>query len=316
MKFEVPPELAGQRLDKSLAQLMPEYSRSRLQRWLRDGLITVDGQVLRPRDKLRGGEAIVACPEPDIDDGVTAQPIDLEIVHAGDSFLVINKPAGLVVHPGAGHPDGTLQNGLLHHDARLERVPRAGIVHRLDKDTSGLLVVARTLAAHKYLVAELAARRVTREYEALVCGVLTAGGSVDAPIGRHPGNRKRMAVRDGGRQACTHYRVIRRLRAHTHARLELESGRTHQIRVHMQHIGYPLLGDPVYGRRLAIPSASSAALVTALRGCKRQALHARRLAFVHPQTGETVEWSAPRPQDMQDALDALTTDAEQAGVPR
>src|SRR5699024_10890838 len=225
-----------------------------------------------------------------------------------EHILVLNKPAGLVMHPGAGNSHGTLQNGLLHHDATLAPLPRAGIVHRLDKDTSGILVVAKTFAAHKQLVAELRARTVKREYEAVACGVMTAGGRVDAAIGRHPVDRKRMAVRDSGRHAVTHYRVIQRYRAHTHISCRLETGRTHQIRVHLAHVRYPLLGDPVYGRRLALPRGSSDAFAAALRGFKRQALHARRLGLTHPASGEAMQWTAPLPDDFQALLQALATD--------
>lgn len=314
--FEIPREWAGERLDKALARLLPAYSRSRLQEWLRAGQIRVDSRVPRPRDKLRGGEHVVACIEPEPEYAVVAQPITLDILYADDALVVVNKPAGLVMHPGAGNPDGTLQNALLHYDPALAAVPRAGIVHRLDKDTSGLLVVARSLAAHKHLVAELAERRVEREYEALVCGVLTAGGRVDAPIGRHPVDRKRMDVRAGARPAVTHYRVIRRLRAHTHVRLKLESGRTHQIRVHMRHIRHPLLGDPVYGRRLAIPAGAHETLADALRGFNRQALHARRLALRHPADGRKMEWQAPLPADMAGLLALLSRDADAFGARR
>lgn len=308
--FSIPDSYRGQRLDKALADLLPDYSRSRLQAWLRDGLIRVDDAVPAPRTLVRGGERVSArlAPEPDEPD-VAPEPIALDIVHEDPDLFVIDKPAGLVVHPGAGNAGGTLQNALLHRDPGLAAVPRAGIVHRLDKDTSGLLVIARTLRAHKRLVAALAEREIEREYEAVVYGVLTAGGTVDAPIGRHPVDRKRMDVREGAREAVTHYRVLRRFRAHTHVKLKLESGRTHQIRVHMRHIRHPLVGDPVYGRRLAIPAGADATLTDALRDFRRQALHARRLALTHPVSGEWLEWQAPAPDDLTALLAALAADA-------
>lgn len=305
-EFSIPERCRGQRLDKALADLLPDFSRSRLQGWLRDGSILVDGDAPMPRMTVHGGERVVARIEPEpVEPEMRPEPISLDVVHEDDDLLVVNKPPGLVVHPGAGNRDGTLQNALLHHAPDLAQLPRAGIVHRLDKDTSGLLVVARTHRAHKHLVAALAAREVEREYEAVVYGVLTAGGTVDAPIGRHPVDRKRMDVREGAREAVTHYRVIRRFEAHTHVSLKLESGRTHQIRVHMRHIRHPLVGDPVYGRRLAIPAGASESLAAALRAFRRQALHARRLALRHPTTEEALEWTAPAPPDFTDLLAKL-----------
>lgn len=309
-EFQIPDECAGQRLDKVLAQMLPDYSRSRLQAWLKTGHITVDGATPRPRDPVQGGENVVANLVAEKDDRVAPQPITLNILFEDESLLVVNKPAGLVVHPGAGNPDGTLQNALLFHDPSLAGVPRAGIVHRLDKDTSGLLVIARTLSAHKHLVDALAERLIKREYEAIVCGVLTAGGRVDEPIGRHPVDRKRMSVRLGARDATTHYRVIKRYRTHTHVHLQLETGRTHQIRVHMQHLRYPVLGDSVYGKRLAIPPKASDELRETLRNLHRQALHARRLTLTHPRSGETLSWEAPLPADMQGVLAQLQADAK------
>jgi len=222
---------------------------------------------------------------------------------------VIDKPAGLVVHPGAGNAAGTLQNALLHFDPELANLPRGGIVHRLDKDTSGLLVVARTLKAHTALVRALEVHEVEREYEAVCVGVMTGGGTVEAPIGRHPVDRLRQAIREDGREATTHYRVIQRFRGHTHLRLQLETGRTHQIRVHMAHIHYPLVGDRVYGGRLLLPKGASVELVEMLRGFKRQALHAARLAFEHPVNRKPVECVAPLPEDLQELLQGLAKDA-------
>lgn len=304
----IPPELSGERLDQALARLLPDYSRERLKKWIRDGAVTLNERTPRPRDHVAGGDLVRVKAELEPATGVHAEALPLDIVHEDEAVIVVNKAAGMVVHPGAGNPAGTLQNALLAHASELIHVPRAGIVHRLDKDTSGLLVVARTLKAHTRLVAALAAREVKRDYEAVVTGVMTAGGTVDAPVGRHRADRVRMAVRDGGRPAVTHYRVIRRFRGHTHVAVQLDTGRTHQIRVHLAHIRYPLVGDPVYGRRLKIPKAAGDALADTLRGFKRQALHARRLGFVHPDSGEPVSWEVEPPADMRALLAALGED--------
>ncbi len=302
---DVPEDLAGKRLDRVLAELFPEYSRSRLQQWLRAGWVTVDGQQRRARDPVIGGEHVIVDAEPQAETAVEPEPIPLEILAEDDSLFVINKPPGLVVHPAAGHWHGTLVHGLLHRDPELSALPRAGVVHRLDKDTSGVLVVARTYAAHADLVAQLQARSVERHYQAVVCGSPTAGGRVEAPIGRHPRDRKRMAVVSRGRPAVTHYRVAERFPAHTALSLQLETGRTHQIRVHMAHVGLPLVGDPVYGRRPVYPRGASDELRQTLDGFRRQALHARRLALRHPASGAWQEWEVPPPQDLQELLEAL-----------
>jgi len=309
-EFVIPAEWRGQRLDKALATLMPEYSRARLQAWLRAGAIRVDDRTPAPRKTVVGGERVVATIAPEPAWEVAPQAIPLSILHEDEHILVVDKPAGLVVHPGAGNPDGTLQNALLHHTPELAKVPRGGIVHRLDKHTSGIMVVAKDLTAHKRLVEAMRRRRISREYEAVVCGVMTAGGVVDAPIGRHPVDRKRMHVREGGRPAVTHFRVLQRFAAHTHVRLTLETGRTHQIRVHMQHHGYPLLGDPVYGRRLLLPPDADERLKEVLRGFRRQALHARRLALTHPITCEAMAWEAPMPEDMSELVDTLSASSD------
>ena len=314
LEATIPPEAAGRRLDQALAALFPDYSRTRLKSWIDGGQVLVDGIAPRGRDKVVGGERVQVDAELEDDVAVIAQPIDLDIAYEDDAVIVVRKPAGLVVHPGAGNPDRTLQNALLAHDPGLSVLPRAGIVHRLDKDTSGLLVVARTLEAHTELVRLLEARDVHREYETVCCGVMTGGGTVDAPIGRHPVDRLKMAIRQDGRESVTHYRVIDRFRAHTHVRVMLETGRTHQIRVHLAHIGYPIVGDPTYGRRLAIPKAATPRLQEALRGFRRQALHAARLGFPHPVTGEPLEFEAPLPRDMQDLLAALREDAAEAAA--
>lgn len=306
----IPPEHAGQRLDQVLAELLSDYSRTRIKDWIESGEVLVNGARLRPRDRVLGGERIeIAASLPDAVE-VAPQAIELDILHQDRHVVVINKPAGLVVHPGAGNSAGTLQNALLHFDPDLSQLPRAGIVHRIDKDTSGLLVVARTLEAHTALVRALEAREVDREYQAVCVGVMTAGGTVDAPIDRHPVDRLKMAVREDGREAVTHYRVIQRFRGHTHVRVQLETGRTHQIRVHLAHIHYPLVGDKVYGGRILLPKGATPQLISAVRGFDRQALHAARLSFEHPVTHRSVEYSAPLPADMQSLLAVLAADAK------
>jgi 23S rRNA pseudouridine1911/1915/1917 synthase len=305
---QVPDELAGLRLDRVLVELFPDYSRARLQQWMQAGLVSVDGRQPRPRDKARGGERVELVARLEDDTAWRAEARALDIIFQDGDLLVINKPAGMVVHPAAGNRTGTLLNALLHHAPELAQLPRAGIVHRLDKDTSGLLVVARTLEAHKRLVAALAARAIEREYEAIVCGVMTAGGRIEAPIGRHPTQRTRMAVREQGKAAVSHYRVLERFRAHSRVQVRLESGRTHQIRVHMAHIHHPLVGDPAYGGRLRLPPGCRAGLAEALRGFRRQALHARRLALDHPASGKAMAWTAPLPPDMDALLAALRAD--------
>lgn len=307
----IPPEHAGQRLDQTLAALLPDYSRTRIKDWIESGQILINGGSLRPKDRVLGGERVeVAATLPDAV-AIAPQSIGLNIVHQDNQVLVINKPAGLVVHPGAGNAAGTLQNALLHFDPTLSVLPRAGIVHRLDKDTTGLLVIARTLEAHTALVRALEAREVKREYEAICVGVMTGGGTVDAPIDRHPVDRLRQAIRQSGKEAVTHYRVAHRYRGHTHVRVNLETGRTHQIRVHMAHIRYPLVGDRVYGGRALLPRGATTELIDALRAFKRQALHAAKLGFEHPTSGKTIECVAPLPEDMTALLAVLAKDMKQ-----
>lgn len=301
----IPAEMAGYRLDQALAELFPEFSRSRIQAWIKSGQVQVNGQELRARDKVLGGEQVWLQPEVEPDQTVQPQEMELTVVYQDEALLVVNKPAGLVVHPAAGNWDGTLQNALLHHDPELAKLPRAGLVHRIDKDTSGLLMVARTLTAHTALVAQLQARAFEREYLTLVKGELTAGGTIDAPLARHPVDRKRYAVREQGKWAVTHYRIEARYPRHTLLRVKLETGRTHQIRVHMAHIKHPIFGDPVYGGRLQMPPGLSESSMETLRCFKRQALHAARLGVTHPQTGEHMAWQAPLPDDMQRLLETL-----------
>jgi 23S rRNA pseudouridine1911/1915/1917 synthase len=304
----LPASAAGSRLDQALARALPQYSRARLQGWIEAGAVSVDGRQPRAKDKVLGGEQVEVAARLEGDHRVRAEARPLTVVHQDRALLVINKPAGLVVHPGAGNPRHTLQNALLALDPKLALVPRAGLIHRLDKDTSGLLVVARTLEAHARLVAALAAREIERGYLAICSGAMTGGGTVDAPIGRHRAQRTRMAVRADGREAVTHYRIAKRYRAHTLVRVHLQTGRTHQIRVHLAHIGYPVIGDPVYGGRRRLPAGCSPALAAALASFPRQALHAARLALVHPMTGRRLEWEAALPADMAHLLAALEED--------
>jgi len=313
LSVSIPEHLEGQRLDQALVELVPDYSRSRLQQWIRGGQVTLDDRVPRVRERVHCGDTVRIDAEMTSESTFAAEAIALDLIHEDDHLLVINKPPGLVVHPAAGNPDGTLLNALLYHDPGLAALPRAGIVHRLDKDTSGLMVVARTLVAHTRLAEAMQERRIRREYLAVVNGVLTAGGRIEAPIGRHPVDRKRMAVVAGGRVAVTHYRVIERYRAHTLVRVRLETGRTHQIRVHMAHIRCPVVGDPVYGGRLRLPRGAGDPLKNALRDFRRQALHAQRLELVHPESGELMAWEAPLPADMEMLIGLLQTDACRAG---
>ncbi len=306
----IPDAMAGLRLDQAATELFADYSRERLKAWIKAGDLTLDGSPARPRDKVYGGEWLRLATEIEEDTRFAPEDIPLAVVFEDDEVLVIDKPAGLVVHPAAGNPDGTLLNALLHHSPRLAGVPRAGIVHRLDKDTTGLMVVAKTLTAQAALVAQLQARTVSREYDAVCVGVMTSGGKVDAPIGRHPKDRKRQAVTASGKPAVTHYRVVERFRAHTHVRCRLETGRTHQIRVHLAHLRYPLVGDPVYGGRLKLPPGAAEPLKEILREFPRQTLHARRLAFVHPESGEKVTFRSRLPDDILMLLDYLRHDHE------
>lgn len=310
--ISIPEEMSGQRLDVVLAELMPDYSRSRLKQWLLDGQILLDGQQVKPKTKVHSEQQLeLNVHVADIGDECLAEDIPLNIVYQDESLIVVNKPAGLVVHPAAGNRQGTLQNALLFFDKTLADVPRAGIVHRLDKDTSGLMVVARTLVSHKYLVEQIQQRDVHREYQTLVHGVMTGGGTVDQPIGRHAHDRIRMTVREDGRPSVTHYRVLDRFRLYTHLHVELETGRTHQIRVHMQHLRHSMVGDPVYSSRSRLPAGASEDFLNILNNFKRQALHAWRLSLIHPETGELIQWEAPLPEDMVKLIAAMKQDMEQ-----
>lgn len=313
-ELELTLDQVGLRLDQALARALPQYSRARLQGWIEAGAVKVDGQVPRPRDKVQGGEHVCIQARLEPETRVLAEDLPVDVVYEDRGIFIINKPAGLVVHPGAGNVSHTLQNALLALDPKLALVPRAGLVHRLDKDTSGLMVVARTPEAHAALVEAISAREVERAYLAICVGVMTGGGTVDEPIGRHRTHRTRMAVRADGREAVTNYRVLKRFRGHTLVRAELETGRTHQIRVHLAHIGYPLVGDPVYGTRRRIPKGAGQALIEALDAFKRQALHATRLALAHPLTGEALEWESPLPADMASLLEVMEADAKLTGA--
>ncbi|HHF3270472.1 23S rRNA pseudouridine(1911/1915/1917) synthase RluD [Vibrio alginolyticus] len=306
----------GQRLDQAIAELFADFSRSRLKEWLLDGKVQVNGEVVtKPRTKVMGGEEITLQAELEDEERWEAQDIPLDIVYEDEDIIVINKPRDFVVHPGAGTPDGTVLNALLHHYPDIAEVPRAGIVHRLDKDTTGLMVVAKTVPAQTRLVRALQKRNITREYEAIAIGRMTAGGKVDQPIGRHSTKRTLMAVAPMGKPAVTHYRVAERFREHTRIRLRLETGRTHQIRVHMSYLQHPLLGDIAYGGRARIPTGASEELTAMIRGFDRQALHAVMLRFEHPITGEVLEFHAPVPDDMVAMTEALRQDTEEHGLP-
>jgi 23S rRNA pseudouridine1911/1915/1917 synthase len=309
----VPEHVAGRRFDQALAEMFPEFSRSRLTEWIKSGDALLDGEIVKPKVAVNGGETVTLAARQQVETDAVAENIPLEVLYADADVLVVNKPAGLVVHPGAGNPRGTMVNALLHYDPELAQLPRAGIVHRLDKDTSGLMVVARSLRAHAGLIEQLSSRAVHRQYVAVVQGPMVAGNTVDAPIDRHPHDRIRMAVSkpDTGREAITHYRVREKFRSHTVVECRLETGRTHQIRVHMAYVKHPLIGDPLYGGSFKLPKAATEALVEALRGFRRQALHAEKLSFTHPVNGDTLSFESPLPADMVALIDTLRDDTRQ-----
>ena len=312
-RARLPAEVAGRRLDQALAELFPEFSRSRLTAWIKSGDVLVEGAAARPRQIVHGGEEVTLLIRTSDEVALAPEVIALDIRYEDADVIVVNKPAGLTVHPGAGQPGGTLQNALLHHDPELAKIARAGIVHRLDKDTSGVMVVARSLRAHTALVEQLQARDMHRQYLAVVYGSMIAGGSVDAPIGRHPRDRLKQAVVEepAGKPAVTHYRVRERFRAHTLIECRLETGRTHQIRVHMAHVKHALVGDQVYGGGLRLPKGALPELAAAMRGFRRQALHAETLEFAHPADGRAIRISAEMPGDMHALLAALRADTQQ-----
>ncbi|QIZ75438.1 23S rRNA pseudouridine(1911/1915/1917) synthase RluD [Ferrimonas lipolytica] len=315
LKGNISESQLGQRLDQALAECFPDYSRSRIKEWILAEKVQLDGKIAaKPREKVVGGEEILI--QTQLEEEVSSRPQDipLDVIYEDEDILVINKPTDFVVHPGAGNHDGTILNALLYHYPEIVNVPRAGIVHRLDKDTTGLMVVAKTVPAQTHLVAQLQAREITREYEAIACGMMTAGGSVDEPIGRHPQRRTHMAVTELGKEAVTHYRVKEKFRSHTLLRLRLESGRTHQIRVHMAHLGYPLIGDPLYLGRPRPLRGASEELRNTMRNFGRQALHAAMLRLEHPITGQMMQWQAPIPEDMQRLTALLRDDTAEQGM--
>ena len=313
LKNIVPAELAGVRLDQALAKLFPNYSRSQLQNWIRAGYVRVNNtKKMLIREKIKFNQLIEITADIEASERWVAQVLPLNILYEDEALLIINKPPGLAVHPGAGTPDRTLINALLHHDPQLATLLRAGIIHRLDKNTSGLLVVARNLISHHALTKAIKTRKITREYEAFVKGILISGRTINTPIGRHSIHRTRMAIVDNGRRAITHFRVLQRYRAHTHIQIRLETGRTHQIRVHMAYIHHPLVGDPVYGSHIGIPAFLSDSLKATLKAFHRQALHAVTLQLSHPLTQKTMEWHAPLPKDMLDLLKSLVEDNARA----
>lgn len=306
LKIIIPERFAGQRIDTALSDMLPDYSRSKISSWVRSGMATIDGKPFKPKDKADGEEIVTLSiiKEPSVE--WSAENIKLDVVYQDEDIIVVNKPAGLVTHPGSGNWTGTLANALLHYDSGLQNLDRAGIVHRLDKNTSGLMVVARSEVAQKYLSEQIQEHKVSREYSAIVYGHMISGGTIDEPIGRDPKDRIKQAVVDNGKIALTHYRVIDRFSHHTHVKAVLETGRTHQIRVHMSHIGHPLVADPMYGGRLRFPKKADEKLKNALKGFNRQALHSRKLALKHPVSGEIMSWEAPLPKDLQQLLEVLS----------
>ena len=306
--IEVPYQEGNKRLDQVAAKLFPDYSRSRLQQWIKDGQLLVNGKSVRGRDKVVGGETLTLTAELEAEGEREPEDIPLDIVYEDDDILVLNKPTNLVVHPAAGNRTGTLLNGLLFHCPDLINIPRAGIVHRLDKDTTGLMVVAKTLQVQTHLVAQLQDRSMGREYEAVVQGHMVAGGTVDEPIGRHGTQRTKMAVSPMGKEAVTHYRVLHKFPSHTYIRCKLETGRTHQIRVHMSHISHPLVGDATYAARTRLKKGVSPELREMLAKFPRQALHAKALTLIHPRTEEIMEWEIELPDDFVELLNTLADD--------
>ncbi|MEQ8952744.1 MAG: 23S rRNA pseudouridine(1911/1915/1917) synthase RluD [Gammaproteobacteria bacterium] len=305
LEEQVPEYLDGQRSDIVASDLFPDYSRSRLQAWIKDGSLLVDGEQVRSKDRLIAGQHLRLQVQPDLQERWLPEDIPLTILFEDEHLLVVDKPVGMVVHPAAGNPDGTLLNALLHHAPETGNVPRAGIIHRIDKDTSGLLVVAKTVEAQTSLVRQLQKRTVKREYFCVAEGQFTAGSTIEAPVGRHPRSRLKKAVVTNGKPAVTHYRIEERFFGHTLLRVQLETGRTHQIRVHMEHIKHPLVGDQLYGGRAKVPAGISKELREYLRAFPRQALHAAQLTLTHPASGEVMSWQSPLPEDIRQLLDHL-----------
>ena len=302
----IPERMTGDRLDVALSEMLPNYSRSKITAWIKSGDALINNKVFKPKDKVNGSQMVMLSLNKKQNNDWSAENIALNIVFEDEDIIIINKPFGLVTHPGVGNWNGTLANALLYYDPKLSKLDRAGIVHRLDKNTSGLMVIARNEKSQKYLVEQLQSHSVAREYSAIVYGHMISGGSINEPIGRDPKDRIKQAVSSNGKDATTHYRVIDRFKSHTHVKAILETGRTHQIRVHLSHIGYPLLGDPMYGGRVRFPKKASEILKESLLGFKRQALHSKKLTLNHPSTGELMSWKAPLPDDMLELLDILS----------
>ncbi len=308
-RLQIPEEASGQRFDQVLVKLLPEYSRVLIQKWIKSGEALLNHKIVKPKTLVSGGETVLIEAQLEPKTEWAAQPLPLNIVFEDEALLVVNKPIGLIVHPGSGNPDHTLVNALLHHNPELEALPRAGLIHRLDKDTSGLLIIAKTQVAYNHLNKQLKARSIRREYQTIVSGTLISGGTVDAPMARHPLQRKRMAVIETGRPAITHYRVLEKFRAHTRLKVRLETGRTHQIRVHMAYIQHPIIGDATYGERLRLPKGATPNLTQSLRQFKHQALHADELGLLHPVTQTEMAWKVELPDDFQELLAALRDDS-------
>ena len=302
----IPERMTGDRLDVALSEMLPDYSRSKITAWIKSGDALINNKAFKPKDKVNGSQMVMLSLNKKQNNDWSAEDIALNIIFEDEDIIIINKPFGLVTHPGAGNWNGTLANALLYYDPKLSKLDRAGIVHRLDKNTSGLMVIARNEKSQKYLVEQLQSHSVVREYSAIVYGHMISGGSVNDPIGRDPKDRIKQAVSSNGKDATTHYRVIDRFKSHTHVKAILETGRTHQIRVHLSHIGYPLLGDPMYGGRVRFPKKASEILKESLLGFKRQALHSKKLTLNHPSTGELMSWKSPLPDDMLKLLNILS----------
>jgi 23S rRNA pseudouridine1911/1915/1917 synthase len=305
LKIIIPDRMSGSRLDSALSEMLPDYSRSKITAWIKSGDALINNKNFKPKDKSNGSEAVFLTLNQKQNNDWIAEKIPLNIVYEDEDIIVINKQFGLVTHPGAGNWTGTLANALLYYDPALSKLDRAGIVHRLDKNTSGLMVIARNEKSQKYLVEQLQNHSVDREYSAIVYGHMIAGGTVDEPIGRDPKDRVKQAVSTSGKDATTHYRAIYRFKSHTHVKAILETGRTHQIRVHLSYVGHPLIGDPMYGGRVRFPKKASEELKEALLDSKRQALHSKKLTLTHPISGESMSWKAPLPDDMTALLEVL-----------
>ena len=306
LKIIIPERMTGQRLDVALSEMLPDYSRSKITAWIKSGEALINHKPFKPKDKVNGSEMVELTISQKQNNDWVGEDIPLNVIFEDEDIIVLNKAVGLVTHPGAGNWSGTLANALLHYEPKLATLDRAGIVHRLDKNTSGLMVVARNEKSQKYLVEQLQKHSVSREYSAIVYGHMVAGGTIDEPIGRDTKDRVKQAVSSHGKEAVTHYRVIDRYQNHTHIKAILETGRTHQIRVHLSHIGYPLIGDPMYGGKVRFPKKADVILKEAIVNFKRQALHARKLTLTHPISGELMSWKAPLPEDMLALLDVLS----------